>query len=113
MADEIENNENADLSSQEQESQQFTFSMASEELEQEQEQEEIVDPPANIENEQPEYEVVDLDEEDYVELDEDLALHFIAEKKGMTVEEFQNSLTPKEQKKLAPEIEAYNDFYEK
>ncbi len=118
MADETENIENADLGSQEQETQSFTFSMASEENEEEiipsiepEPKEEII-PPAN-EPEQPEYEYVDLDEEEYVELDEDLALQYIAEKKGMTVEEFQNSLTPKEQKKLAPEIEAYNDFYEK
>ena len=118
MVNETENVETADLSSQEQEPQQFTFSMASEENEQEviatteqNTQEELK--PADAVIEQPEYEVVDLDEDDYVELDEDLALQFIAESKGMTVEEFQNSLTVKEQKKLAPEIEAYNDFYEK
>jgi len=120
MAEETENIENADLIPQEQEPQSFTFSMANEEDEQEvilsnetEPQEEIKETSPATDPEQPEYEIVDLDEEDYVELDEDLALHYIAEKRGMTVDEFKNSLTPKEQKKLAPEIEAYNDFYEK
>ena len=118
MADEIENNEIADLGSQEQETQSFTFSMASEEVEQEQEvitpaetqkvetevQKEIVaDAPAD--SKQVEEEV----EEEYVELDENLALEFIAKSKGMTVDEFNESLTPKEQKKYAPEIVAFNE----
>ena len=118
MADEIENNEIADLGSQEQETQSFTFSMASEKIEQEQEvittaetqkvetevQKEIVaDAPADSKQV----------EEEYVELDENLALEFIAKSKGMTVDEFNESLTPKEQKKYAPEIVAFNEFYEK
>lgn len=51
--------------------------------------------------------------DEYVELDEDYALSFIADKKGMTVDEFKDSLTPKEQKKYAPEITAFAEFYEK
>lgn len=53
------------------------------------------------------------DEYEAVELDEDLALQYLAESRGMTVEEFQDSLTPKEQKKLAPEIEKFQEFVEK
>ncbi len=51
--------------------------------------------------------------DEYVELDEDYAVQFIAEKKGMSVEDFKNSLTPKQQKQYAPEIEGFQDFYEK
>ena len=127
MADETENIENADLGSQEQETQSFTFSMASEEDVQEQTQQEqdviipdeikqvetdvqkeiVTNPSAD--SKQVEEEV----EEEYVELDENLALEFIAKSKGMTVDEFNESLTPKEQKKYAPEIVAFNEFYEK
>lgn len=53
------------------------------------------------------------DEYESVELNEDLALRYLAESKGMTVEEFQNSLTPKEQKKYAPEIEKFQEFVDK
>lgn len=56
-----------------------------------------------------------VEEEEYeaVELDEDLAIKYLAESKGMTVEEFQDSLTPKEQKKYAPAMEKFNEFIEK
>jgi hypothetical protein len=47
---------------------------------------------------------------EYLELNEDLALEFLAKSKGMTVEELKNSLTPKEQKKYAPEMEAFDKF---
>ena len=59
--------------------------------------------------------ITDEDEDEYeaVELDEDLAIQYLAESRGMTVEEFQDSLTPKEQKKLAPEIEKFQEFVEK
>lgn len=122
MADETENIENIDLGSQEQESQSFTFSMASEESEQEQEQiqqEAIPTPEPPKEENKPEVvqtkATTDLEqeEEEYVELDENIALEFIAKSKGMTVDEFSESLTPKEQKKYAPEIVAFNEFYEK
>lgn len=53
------------------------------------------------------------DEYEAVELDENLALQYLAESKGMTVEEFQDSLTPKEQRKYAPEIEKFQEFVEK
>lgn len=56
---------------------------------------------------------IEDDEYEAVELDEDLALQYLAESKGMTVEEFQNSLTPKEQKKYAPEIEKFQEFVDK
>jgi len=56
-----------------------------------------------------------VEEEEYeaVELDEDLAIKYLAESKGMTVEEFQDSLTPREQKKYAPAMEKFNEFIEK
>ncbi len=62
-----------------------------------------VDPPADEDDE----------EDDYTELDEDLAMEYLADSKGMTVEELKNSLTPKEQKKYAPEMEKFNEFIEK
>lgn len=62
----------------------------------------VVDPPSNEE-----------DDDDYTELDEDLAMEYLADSKGMTIEEFKNSLTPKEQKKYAPEMEKFNEFIEK
>lgn len=122
MADETENIENADLGSQEQESQSFTFSMASEESEQEQEQiqQEAIPTPEPTKEEAKLEEVVETPtlenetiEDEYVELDEELAFEFLAKQKGMSKDDFKASLTPKEQKKLAPEIEAYNEFYEK
>lgn len=125
MADEIENIENADLGSQEQETQSFTFSMASEEAEQEQTHQEqdviIADEIKQVETDVQKEIVSDTSadleqeevEDEYVELDENLALEFIAKSKGMTVDEFNESLTPKEQKKYAPEIVAFNEFYEK
>ena len=123
MADETENIENADLGSQERETQSFTFSMASEEVEQEQIQQEqdviIPDETKQVETDVQKEIVADAPadskqvEEEYVELDENLALEFIAKSKGMTVDEFNESLTPKEQKKYAPEIVAFNEFYEK
>lgn len=66
--------------------------------------EEVIE-PITPEAEEYEYEAV--------ELDEDLAIQYLAESKGMTVEEFQDSLTPKEQKKLAPEIEKFQEFVDK
>ena len=58
-------------------------------------------------------EIVEEDEDEYVEINDDYAIQHLANSKGMTVEEFTNSLIPKEQKKYAPEIEGYQDFYEK
>jgi hypothetical protein len=59
--------------------------------------------------------VAPIVEEEYeaVELDEDLALQYLADSKGMTVDEFKESLTPKEQRKYAPEIEKFQEFVEK
>jgi len=70
-------------------------------------QEEVVEQVAEQVTEQVE------EEYEAVELDEDLAIKYLAESKGMTVEEFQDSLTPKEQKKYAPAMEKFNEFIEK
>lgn len=53
------------------------------------------------------------DEYEEIELDENVAMEYLAESKGMTVDEFRDSLTPKEQKKYAPEMEKFNEFIEK
>ncbi len=58
-------------------------------------------------------EEVKNDDSEYVELDEEIAYSFIAKQKGMTVEDFKNSLTTKEEKKYAPEMVAFNEFVEK
>ena len=73
------------------------------------ENEEVITPETEeiIENEEPESEYEER------ELDEDLAMEYLAESKGMTVEEFKDSFTPKEQKKYAPEMEKFNEFIEK
>lgn len=51
--------------------------------------------------------------DEYIELDENVALQHLADSKGLTVDEFKDSLTPKEQKKYAPEIEGFQEYYEK
>lgn len=53
------------------------------------------------------------DEYEERELDDDLALEYLANSRGVTVDELKNSLTPKEQKKYAPEMEKFNEFIEK
>lgn len=124
MADEIENTDNPDLDSQE--TQGFTFSMASEEVDTEQQQIQTQDivstEEAQTQDIETKQQLVDTEKpantdnvgnDEYVELDEDLALQYIAEKRGMTVDEFKESMSPKEQKKYAPEIDAFNDFIEK
>lgn len=86
--------------------------------------EDVIVPDAEEVKEEVKEEVIvsntpDVDEEEYeeeyeaVELDEDLAIKYLAESKGMTVEEFQDSLTPREQKKYAPAMEKFNEFIEK
>ena len=52
-------------------------------------------------------------EDEYVELDEDTAWKFLKEKKGLQFENIEELLTPKEQKKYAPEIEKFQEFVEK
>ena len=55
----------------------------------------------------------DIDAKEIVEevvqptIDEDTAIKFLAEKKGMSVDEFKDSLIPKEKEVLDPETEAY------
>jgi hypothetical protein len=72
-------------------------------------QEDVVTPEIEetVETEEPE------DEYEQVELDEDVAIEYLAKSKGMSVDEFKDSLTPKEQKKYAPEMEKFNEFIEK
>lgn len=53
------------------------------------------------------------EENEYVELDEDTAWKFLKEKKGLQFENIEELLTPKEQKKYAPEIEKFQEFVEK
>jgi len=79
----------------------------------ERQEEVVVVPPAVETIETQEKEIEEEEEYEAVELDEDLALQYLADSKGMTVEEFQNSLTPKKQKKYAPEMEKFNEFIEK
>jgi hypothetical protein len=77
-----------------------------EELEQPIEQEvvvETVDAPI-------EEEIANKEDSEYVELDEQYAIKFLAEKKGISVEEFESSLKPKEKEALDPETEAYLKF---
>ena len=47
------------------------------------------------------------------EIDEETAWKVLKEKKGLTQENFEELLTPKEQKKYAPEMEKFNEFIEK
>lgn len=70
-------------------------------------------PAASEEEEEPEYEYVEIEDEEYEELNDDLAIKHLANSKGMTVEEFNDSLTPKQQKKYAPELEKFQEFIEK
>jgi hypothetical protein len=73
------------------------------------EQEEIIE-------EAPENEVAEEDEDDEyvsVELTEDIAWRMLKDKKGLSQENFEELLTPKEQKKYAPEMEKFNEFIEK
>ncbi len=50
--------------------------------------------------------------QEYVELDEEYAIKFLADKRGLTVDEFTNSLTTKETKKLTPELEKFFEYQE-
>lgn len=74
-------------------------------IEEQNQNDEVIDTEVNA-NLQP-----DSDQE-YVELDEDYAIKFLAEKRGLTVDEFTNSLTPKEAKKLTPELEKFFEYQE-
>lgn len=48
-----------------------------------------------------------------LELNEDLAIEFLANSKGMTVEEFKDSLTPKQKKQYDPYVEKFQEFIDK
>ena len=56
--------------------------------------------------------IIEKEESDseYVELDEEYAIKFLADKKGMTVEEFNDSLKPKEQIELDAEMKSYLEY---
>lgn len=53
------------------------------------------------------------DEYETVELDEKTAWEFLKKAKGIEVDDFESLLTPKDQKKYAPEMEKFNEFIEK
>ena len=72
----------------------------------------IVPKETDVEDEV-EYEYIEIEDEDYEELNEDLAFKFLKDKKGLTAENIDELLTPKEQKKYAPELEKFQEFIEK
>ena len=49
-----------------------------------------------------EYEYEEIEDSEYVEFDEDLVLNYLKDKKGLKIENIDELLTPKEQKKYAP-----------
>lgn len=107
MEEELENSENSSSNLQEQSA--FTFRV----LDSEQESTKIPETQHKEEDTvNNESENKEEDEYEYVELDDELAIEHLAKVKGMTVDEFKDSLTPKEQKKYAPEIEGFQKFYE-
>lgn len=72
-------------------------------------EEEIVIP----ESEETQQEPAPEDEYEVLELDEQTAWEFLKNKKGITIDNIDELLTPKEQKKYAPEMEKFNEFIEK
>ena len=57
-------------------------------------QDEIVPKETDVEDEV-EYECIEIEDEDYEELNEDLAFKFLKDKKGLTAENIDELLTPK------------------
>src|SRR5690349_8643206 len=57
----------------------------------------------------------DLEDDEYlyVEPNDDILLRLLKDKKGITAENLDDLVTPKEQKKYAPEMEKFNEFIEK
>ncbi len=53
------------------------------------------------------------DDDDYVELDDTLAFEHLRKSKGFEFKDIDELLTPKEQKKYAPELEKYQEFIDK
>jgi hypothetical protein len=79
-------------------------------------QEEIIPEQADVIQEEQVEEVAETpidDDYEVLELNEDYAMEFLAQSKGMTVDELKDSLTPREQKKYAPEMEKFSEFIEK
>lgn len=64
-----------------------------------------IETPAPVETPEEDYDVVDLDE--------NIAWDFLKKTKGLEVNNLDELLTPKEQKKYAPEMEKFNEFIEK
>lgn len=58
-------------------------------------------------------ETKEVEEDEVLELNEDLALKYLADSKGVTVDELKDSLTPKEQKQFSPVIEKFQEFIDK
>ena len=123
MADEIEN-VTPEEQSFEVETNESDISFAPEnnqrEVEQEVEQEyiqaekqEVIESQENPQEEVTAEVIEDEDEEVLVELTEEIAWKLLKEKKGLTQETLDELLTPKEQKKYAPEMEKFNEFIEK
>lgn len=117
MDDVLEFNQNADQGSQENATEpiyEFAMTADSERAEVVSTENVVADLAEAVTVETP---IVDTEEvtEEYesVELTEDLALQHLASLKGVSVEEFKESLTAKQQKEYAPEIVAFNDYYEK
>jgi hypothetical protein len=112
-----EENENLE---QDSEVTRVAFSFDEEEIDNVVEQKEIVS-EQEVQQEEIEEEVVEKkeleseqeDDYEYTELNEDLALEHIAKQKGVSVEDLKELLTPKEQKKYAPQMEKFNEFIEK
>lgn len=86
----------------------FTYELVDEDAPEEEEEIEET-PPANEEvpNEEEE------EEFEEVEINEDLAWKYLKEKKGLAAETIDELLTPKEQKKYAPELEKFQEFIDK
>lgn len=69
--------------------------------------------PATETEEEPEYEYVEIEDEEYEELNENVAFNYLKTLKGLSAENIDELLTPKEQKKYAPELVKYQEFIDK
>jgi len=58
-------------------------------------------------------ETEDDEDEIYVEASDEILLRLLKDKKGITAENLDDLVIPKEQKKYAPEMEKFNEFIEK
>lgn len=80
---------------------------------------EVVNEESNVENQASTQEIAnnneveDEDEYETIELNEEEAFKFLKEARGLEVESIDDLLTPKEAKKLGPEMEKFLEFQEK